>query len=198
MVEVKWRLPLMRFRVCSLSSLIGNDWLLIFDKMETERGHLGRPVEHLEGKDGESVVAILRFLCGSSRPCQLRTQGLVHMSRYWTYQSHAGDIGSVSLVTFLQQVIGLITLLQWMRGEVGSTFFSGAVHPSNPIDDLVKGCYTWTMWDTYVRGPYVDRAWKACDVLVRFFHTGCTSIQIVVTLRYESPLVCGCHQVVIY
>jgi hypothetical protein len=38
---------------------------LMLDKMETGRGHLGRPVEHSEGKGGESVVAITRFLCGS-------------------------------------------------------------------------------------------------------------------------------------
>jgi hypothetical protein len=30
-------------------------------------------VEHLEGKGSESVVTILRFLCGSSHPCWLRT-----------------------------------------------------------------------------------------------------------------------------
>jgi hypothetical protein len=29
-------------------------------------------VKHSEGKDGESVVAIARFLRGSPRPCQLR------------------------------------------------------------------------------------------------------------------------------
>jgi hypothetical protein len=29
-------------------------------------------VEHSEGKDGESVVAISRFLCGSPHPCRLR------------------------------------------------------------------------------------------------------------------------------
>jgi hypothetical protein len=30
-------------------------------------------VEHSEGKGGESVVAILRFLCGSPHSCRLRT-----------------------------------------------------------------------------------------------------------------------------
>jgi hypothetical protein len=30
-------------------------------------------VEHSEGKGGESVVAILRFVCGSPHPCRLRT-----------------------------------------------------------------------------------------------------------------------------
>jgi hypothetical protein len=28
-------------------------WRLMLDKMETERGHLGGPVEHSEGKGGE-------------------------------------------------------------------------------------------------------------------------------------------------
>jgi hypothetical protein len=39
-------------------------------------------VEHSEGEGMESVVAILRFLCGSPRLCQLRTEGLVPVSKY--------------------------------------------------------------------------------------------------------------------
>jgi hypothetical protein len=39
-------------------------------------------VEHSEGNVRESVMAILRFLCGSPRLCQLRTEGLVPMSKY--------------------------------------------------------------------------------------------------------------------
>jgi hypothetical protein len=54
----------------------------MLNKMETGRGHLGGPVEHSEGKDGESAVAILRFLCGSSLLCRLRTEGLVPVSKY--------------------------------------------------------------------------------------------------------------------
>jgi hypothetical protein len=57
-------------------------WRLMLDKMETGRSHLGGPVEHSEGKGGESVVAILRFLCGSPRLCQLRTEGLVPVRKY--------------------------------------------------------------------------------------------------------------------
>jgi hypothetical protein len=37
----------------------------MLDKMEIERGHLAELVEYSEGKDGESAVAILRFLCGT-------------------------------------------------------------------------------------------------------------------------------------
>jgi hypothetical protein len=61
MVEVECRLLLARFRVCSISSLISNCWM---DNLRPN-GSLGRSVEHLEGKDGESVVAISGFLCGS-------------------------------------------------------------------------------------------------------------------------------------
>jgi hypothetical protein len=52
------------------------------DKMETGRGQLGELVEHLEGKGGDSVMVILRFLCGSARLCRLRTEELVPVSKY--------------------------------------------------------------------------------------------------------------------
>jgi hypothetical protein len=39
-------------------------------------------MEHSEGKDGESVMAILMFLCGSPRLCRLRTEGLIPVSKY--------------------------------------------------------------------------------------------------------------------
>jgi hypothetical protein len=68
---------------------------LMLDKMETGRSQLGGPVEHYEGKGGESVVAIPRFLCGSPRLCQLRTEGLLPVSKYRTYRSHVGDMGQV-------------------------------------------------------------------------------------------------------
>jgi hypothetical protein len=47
----------------------------MMDKMEIGQGHLGGLVEHSEGKVGENVVAILRFLCGSPHLCRLRTEG---------------------------------------------------------------------------------------------------------------------------
>jgi hypothetical protein len=57
-------------------------------------GPLGGSVEHSEGKGGGgSVVAILRFLRGSSRLYRLRTEGLVPESKYWTYRSHVGVFG---------------------------------------------------------------------------------------------------------
>jgi hypothetical protein len=41
-----------------------------------------RSMEHLKEKGGESVVAILRFLCGSLHLCRLRTKGSVPVSKY--------------------------------------------------------------------------------------------------------------------
>jgi hypothetical protein len=69
---------------------------LMSDKMETGQGQLEGPVEHSEGKDRESVVVIPRFLCGSPRLYQLRTEGLVPVSKCRTYRSHAGDISLLS------------------------------------------------------------------------------------------------------
>jgi hypothetical protein len=40
-------------------------WILMLDKMETGRGHLGGSVKYSEGKDEESDVPIPRFLCGN-------------------------------------------------------------------------------------------------------------------------------------
>jgi hypothetical protein len=47
----------------------GYVYLLLLDRA----GQVGGPVEHSEGKDGKSVVAIPKFLYGSPRPCRLRT-----------------------------------------------------------------------------------------------------------------------------
>jgi hypothetical protein len=49
----------------------GYVYLLLLDQAGQVGG--GGSVEHLEGKGGESVMAILRFLCGSPHPCRLRT-----------------------------------------------------------------------------------------------------------------------------
>jgi hypothetical protein len=54
----------------------------MLDKIETGRGYLGGSVEYLKGKGGESVVAIMRFLCGRLCLCRLRTKGLVPVSKY--------------------------------------------------------------------------------------------------------------------
>jgi hypothetical protein len=44
----------------------GYVYFLLLDRVRPVEGS----VEHSEGKGGENVVAILRFLCGSPHPCR--------------------------------------------------------------------------------------------------------------------------------
>jgi hypothetical protein len=67
-----------RFRVCPISSSISN---CLMDNLRSGRAIRGS-VEHSEGKDRESAMAILMFLCSSPRLCRLMTEGLVPMSKY--------------------------------------------------------------------------------------------------------------------
>jgi hypothetical protein len=48
---------------------------------------------------------------------------------------------------------------------------------------LANGCLHGP-WEMYGLGPYVNQAWKVCDVLIGFSSVGCTSIRIITTLRY--------------
>jgi hypothetical protein len=68
------------------------------------------------------------------------------------------------------------------RDVVGNPYFSGAVGSVQICRWLMNDCYMWTTWDTYDRGSYADRVWKACYVLIGFSPTRCTSIWITVTL----------------
>jgi hypothetical protein len=159
-------------------------------------------VEHSEGKGGEIVVAILRFLCGSTRLCRLRTEWLVPVSKYWMYRSHTGVYGP-SKPNSLPSIEGGFTLTASMAnlGEKLGTdpwigqptyyrscrepFFSRAMALSIVVVDFVKG--------HHVRG---QPAWSVCGcmwtgarsvraVLIGFSTAGCTSIWIAATLGYE-------------
>jgi hypothetical protein len=81
------------------------------------------------------------------------------------------------------------------HGSGREPLLSGEVDSFNSVDDCVKGCYAWTAWDTYGRGPYADWAQDVCGVLIRFLLQG--------VHRFESPwlsnmsnrLSCGCQHV---
>jgi hypothetical protein len=47
----------------------GYVYLLLLD----QAGQVEGSMEHSEGEDGDSDVAIPRFLCGRPHPCRLRT-----------------------------------------------------------------------------------------------------------------------------
>jgi hypothetical protein len=92
-----------------------------------------------------------------------------------------------ALLAILGEKLGTDPWIGWLAccGLCREPFFSGAVDLFKSVDDCMKGCYIWTVWDTYGRRPYMDWAWKACGVLVGFFLAGCTSIRITTTLGYE-------------
>jgi hypothetical protein len=80
-------------------------------------------VEHSEGKGEESAVAIPRFLCGSSRPCQLRT---VPFWPRWQALSCVltacrvlwGPISRVAFVTTMSNRTSLLrVVLLFLEGE---------------------------------------------------------------------------------
>jgi hypothetical protein len=165
-------------------------------------GGKGRPSV---GKVGEWYVEGRHLQSYIPRLCRLRTDGLIPASKYWTYWSHVGDMGPVSLVDSCQQklifsptaslaIVGekLGTDLRIRRSSscelCQEPFFSGVVDLYKSVDDFTKVCYTLTVWDTYCLGPYADWVWDACDVSVGLSPTVCTLIRITVTLKYEYRL----------
>jgi hypothetical protein len=91
----------------------GYVYLLLLD----QAGQVGGSVEHSEGKGGESVVAILRFLCGSSGPCRLRAAPFWPL---WQVLSCVlwGPISRVAFVTTMSNCTSLLhVVLLLLEGE---------------------------------------------------------------------------------
>jgi hypothetical protein len=118
------------------------------------------------------------------------------------YRSHAGDMSPVSLVVGRRRKLSLRPLLHWLARERNWVRTHGSVR--RRAVDYIRSPFSWEQWDlsksisisrkvaTYGDHPqeaYVGRTWtgmgSGCVVLVGFSPAGCTSIQIIVTLRYE-------------
>jgi hypothetical protein len=69
------------------------------------------------GKVGEWYVKSWHLQGCSPHLYRLRTDGLAPASKYWTYQSHAGDMDLVSQVACYQQKSGLSLLVHWLAWE---------------------------------------------------------------------------------
>jgi hypothetical protein len=128
--------------------------MLRLDNLRPSRALSWKVEDHQLGRSGSVMWKVDTSKVVAPRLCQLRTNGLASVSKYWTYWSHAGDMGLVSLVACCRQVLGLSALLWWLcwkrnwgesRGPLSRAerwsrehFFLRAMHPSNPIDDLWK------------------------------------------------------------
>jgi hypothetical protein len=78
--------------------------LLLLD----QAGLVGGSVEHSKGKDRESVVAILRFLCGSPHPCQALICVLTACQVLWGLVSRVVFVTTMSNRTSLLRVVLLL------------------------------------------------------------------------------------------
>jgi hypothetical protein len=113
---------------------------------------LGGKWRQLIGKVGEWFVASWHLQGYSLCLCWLRTDGLTHASKYWTYRSHVGDIDPVSLVAGWRPIFGFLhCFIGWLEREIGygptdrsagvlrimsGAIFSGAVTLSSAVDDV--------------------------------------------------------------
>jgi hypothetical protein len=123
-------------------------------------------VEHLEGKGGESVVAITRFLCGSPHPCRLRT------TSFWPQwqalscvltacQVLWGPISRVAFITTMSNRTSLLCVVLLLFGGRMRPRAKSSSQEQGPKFDFLVTCE----WLSYVRAS----GSQAYCVLVRFF-----------------------------
>jgi hypothetical protein len=123
------------------------------------------------GKGRESDMESRDLQGGSPRLCQLWTNGLAPMSKYWTYWSHAEDMGLVKWCSLLPTDAWLfpippMTVMEEKLGmdlQIGQSvccrlgrdpFFSIAVEPFNSVDDSLKVCHIRGLplvWQNHLR-----------------------------------------------
>jgi hypothetical protein len=140
----------------------GYVYLLLLDRARP----VGGSVEHSEGKGGESVVAIPRFLCGSPRLCRLRT------APFWSQWQALSCVltacrilwGPLSQVAFVTTLLNRTSLLHVVLLLFGWRMRSRAKTSSweQRLDFNIVGTCEWL---SYVR-VYGSQAY---GVLVRFF-----------------------------
>jgi hypothetical protein len=91
----------------------------------------------------------------SSHLCWLRTDELAPASKYWTYRSHAGDMGLVSLVAGYQQKLVFCPLLHWLLWE------RSWVRTHRPVNwHAVDWIGSPTSWEEWICSNLLMTTWK--------------------------------------
>jgi hypothetical protein len=163
-------------------------------------GPLGGKGDNWLGSLGRGYVAS-RYLQGCNHHlCRLWTDGLTPTSKYWTYWSHAGDMGPVSwgsCVTIGPKLLFPTTGLSHGRrneatqddGWVSLSLVAKTSSGCRGLFWLRESQWKVVTYGDYPREVYAGRAWTGVGsvrgMLVGFSPAGCTLIRIVVTLRYE-------------
>jgi hypothetical protein len=133
------------------------------------------------GRLGSGYV-VNRHLQGySPRLCRLRIVRLTPVSKYWTYRSHAGDMGPVNLVACCWWIFGFLhCFIGWLGRETGygpadrsagvlwivlEALFLGSSDSIQLCRWLVEGCHVRGLPTGIVRRAYVDWGGKhTCHV----------------------------------
>jgi hypothetical protein len=145
----------------------------------------------LVGKVGEWYLKSRHLQGCSPRLCRLRTEGLVPLSKYWTYRSHPSDMGPVSLVVGCQQKLDFSPLFHWLlweRSWVQSCGLDGRYamdyvgSPSSRVQWVCSNLLM-TVWKVATYGDWPQEAYAGCTwtgvgsvrvVLVGFSPARCT------------------------
>jgi hypothetical protein len=116
------------------------------------------------------------LFCGSPRLCRLRTEGLVPVSKYWTYRSHAGVSGPSkpsswsSTEAWLKSTASLAGLRRnWVQmacyGLCQEPFLSRVMGSIQIYWRLMNGCHVWGLPAGSISQAYVDwRGKRTCHV----------------------------------
>jgi hypothetical protein len=96
------------------------------------------------GNVGEWCVESWHLQGCSSRLCRLSIVGLAPMSKYWTYRSHAGDMGPVSLVVYHWQILDFAPTASKLAQERNWVRTYGSV--SRRAVDYVESPFSRVQW----------------------------------------------------
>jgi hypothetical protein len=114
------------------------------------------------GNIGEWCVESWHLKGSSPHLCRLRTDGLTPMSKYWMYQSHAGDMSPVSLVAYHRQMLGFAPTASRLARKRNWVWTCGSV--SRCAVDCVKSPFSLEQWPcstlsmTHERLPHTETA----------------------------------------
>jgi hypothetical protein len=126
-------------------------------------------------RSGSGYVTSRHLQGCSPRLCQLRTDGLAPVNKYWTHQSHTGDMGPVRLVVDYQQKLDFSPLLHWLLWERSWVWTHGSVDrcavdcvrsPSSQVQWIHSNLLT-IVWKVAIYGPreirmIIDHTWTEC------------------------------------
>jgi hypothetical protein len=148
------------------------------------------------GRSGSGYMASRHLQDCSPRLCRLRTVPLAPASKYWTYRSHADDMGPVSLVVGCQQKLDFSPLLHWVLWERSWVWTRGSDDrrvvdcvgsPSSRMQWICSNLLM-TVWKVAICGPrkicmVVDYTWTECEK-----HVACWSgFPLQDVHQFESP-----------